>query len=80
MNRADSASIESQLEREWCWLSEQPPGRRIRFFLTSDGRLKRGEGQGEEVGTFTRSVQLLDFREAVFEAYALLRRAVHGRA
>lgn len=65
--------LEVQIENAWSALTESVRPRR--FYLTADGHLRHGEGAGIEVGTFTRTVQLIDFREAVYCAHA---EANHG--
>lgn len=73
------AGIEDQVEAGWLWLLERH-GLHA-FWLTPGGRLRHGparEAGAIDVGHFTRTVSLGDFRDAVFAAYSELKAAVHG--
>lgn len=75
----DAASIEVQIEAAWLELLECR--RRRRYFLTDSGKLRHGEGTSkgdEEVGYYTRSVELDQFREDVFFVYSKLKGKIHG--
>lgn len=69
-------SIEEQLEDAWRALIDQP--RLQRVFLTAEGRVRIGLGEGSEVGWFDARVSLRDFREAVLWEYEGLRRVYAG--
>ncbi|MEO7938720.1 MAG: hypothetical protein ABIR55_08860 [Burkholderiaceae bacterium] len=60
-------SIEEQIEAAWHALTEAR-GRR-RYYLTDGGRLQHGDGIGIDVGTYTREIELRDFRDDVFFAF-----------
>lgn len=69
-------ALEAQIEGEWSALIECPHLRR--FYLDSSGRLHHGDGRGHEVGWYSSSVQLADFRADVFHEFERIRRAGHG--
>lgn len=77
----DHESLEVQIENAWVELCESH--RPIAFYLSPRGRLIRGIDRGArsmsntEIGTYTRSVRLEQFREDVFFVYEETRRA-HG--
>lgn len=71
-------ALELEIERAWIALADRPAPRTC--WLMPDHRIVFGNGtpyQGREIGTYTRTVLLADFRADVFHVYEC-QRGRHG--
>jgi hypothetical protein len=69
-------ALDAQIEGAWTALTETP--RLVRFYFDRHGTLRHGNGEGAEVGWYSSSVTLADFRGDCYHEFELLRRARHG--